>query len=313
MPLTLYRALVIIDLLALSSESILLSLPCAEQGVSGQRPWPPHLMRLLAYLPMAPLRWPWSSTFGNNSACIDLAKMAFFRCIPIHEGGLFMLFGQIIVIAVAIMKTISVPITFNLIPEWRLAKKIEEMHDGVVKKYWYKPLKAFALLALWATTITNTNSGLKLKARIRNEYVQIRSPTPCKRNFGTLSGFLHCQRLLPFCNSALALYVVFHPSRLRSRTVCDDHTKFYIAFFKCIPLDDGGLIVCRIIVISAIVIKSISVPITFDLLPIRYGRKVERMHRYVTKKYLLKPLRAFVLLVLWAISVTNSDRTSPKV
>lgn len=80
-----------------------------------------------------------------------------------------MLFGQIIVIAVAIMKTISVPITFNLIPEWRLAKKIEEMHDGVVKKYWYKPLKAFALLALWATTITNTNSGLKLKARIRNE------------------------------------------------------------------------------------------------------------------------------------------------
>lgn len=50
MPLTLYRALVIIYLLALSSESILLSLPCAEQGVSGQRPWPPHLMRLLAYL-----------------------------------------------------------------------------------------------------------------------------------------------------------------------------------------------------------------------------------------------------------------------
>lgn len=107
--------------------------------------------------------------------------------------------------------------------------------------------------------------------------------------------------------SALALYVVFHPSRLRSRTVCDDHTKFYIAFFKCIPIDDGGLIVCRIVVISAIVIKSISVPVTFDLLPVRYGGKVERMHRYVTKRYPLKPLRALVLLVLWAISVTNTE------
>lgn len=107
--------------------------------------------------------------------------------------------------------------------------------------------------------------------------------------------------------SALALFVLFQPARTGSRETCDVQGKMRIAFFKCIPIDKGGLSVLRTVVITMIVVKAISIPITFNLLPIRHATKIDRVHKYIVEKVWFGPLKAFVLLLLWATTVTNTE------
>lgn len=153
--------MVVLYLLALSSDIILLNFTCTEQD--GRRVWPPHLMRFLAclqsygYSAIALFVLFQTARTGSRETCDAQGKtrIAFFKCIQV---GLSML--RTIVIAMIVVKAISIPITFNLLPI-RHATKIDRVHKYDIEKVWFAPLNAFVLLLLWATTVTNTKLLLK--------------------------------------------------------------------------------------------------------------------------------------------------------
>ena len=102
---------------------------------------------------------PWM--FGGDSICKKSVKMAVFNCIPFEPAGL--IFGKTILIATTIIKILAFFINFVHKPEiWK------ELHRMVTNSPWYSFLKAFVLLFVWVTTVTNTELLLKCN-RIESE------------------------------------------------------------------------------------------------------------------------------------------------